>query len=628
MTNEKQLQRVLNKTARLEKIYDPYIFRSIAELEMEGWTCREHLRTPPADVAWKPMRVGDIWGGEWENLWLRGSYTVPEAFAGQPLYLRPRLGGWEGFLFLNDVPHAIFSNKYTFETHGNHYAARVTPGAAAGEEFRFALEFYAGHYIPGCQPYEDTGLRDCRHTYEKVELCLRDEEVLRFLIDLHVVNSLVRALPADSFRRGDLVRGLYDAMQLCSSDPENDPDWREGIRAATDRLAPLLAAKNADSAPITAVIGHSHMDTAWLWPVDETIRKCARTYANAVRLMDEYPEFTFFQSSAYHTEMIRRHYPALFEKIREKIASGQYENGGAVWVECDCNMVSGESMVRQFLWGQKYNEKHFGTRSNNFWLPDTFGYSAAIPQIMQKSDVRYFFTTKLSWNDTNVFPYDTFVWEGLDGSRVFTHFNATHCEPDPECLIRYTVGNADPDFTQESKQKCVSRRKIIAYGYGDGGGGPQFEHMELVRREADLDGCPRTAHRRVDEFAVEMEREAQNVPVHAGELYLELHRGTLTNRHQIKRNNRKAEQALHDLELLTVLDAVDRGVPADDRGIRTHMETLLKNQFHDILPGSSITRVHEESIAEMNEMILHEPSSMRRPDTLLDFSAYILRICL
>ncbi|MBR6748035.1 MAG: alpha-mannosidase [Clostridia bacterium] len=603
MTNEKQLQRVLNKAARLEKIYDPYLFRPVAEIGMEGWQTTEHLRTPPTGVEWKPLRAGDVWGGEWENLWLRGSYTVPEALKGQPLWLLPRLGGWEGFLFLNDLPHAIFTNKYTVETHGNHYAARVTAGAPAGETLRFDMEYYAGHYIPGCQPYEDTGLRDCRHTYEKVEICLRDEEVLRFLIDLRVINSLVRALPADSFRRGDLVRGLYDVTQLCSSDPENDPDWRSGIAAATERLQPLLAAKNADSAPITAVIGHSHMDTAWLWPVDETIRKCARTYANAVRLMDEYPEFKFFQSSAYHTEMIRRHYPALFEKIREKIHEGRYENGGAVWVECDCNMVSGESMVRQFLWGQKYNEKHFGTRSNNFWLPDTFGYSAAIPQIMQKSGVRYFFTTKLSWNDTNVFPYDTFIWEGLDGSRVFTHFNATHCEPDPECLTRYTVGNADPDFTQESKQKSVSRRKLIAYAYGDGGGGPQFEHMELVRREADLDGCPRTAHRRVDEFAEEMEREAQNVPVHAGELYLELHRGTLTNRHQIKRNNRKGEVTLHDLELLTVLDAVDRGVPADDTAIRPHMETLLKNQFHDILPGSSITRVHEESIAEMREMI-------------------------
>lgn len=603
MTQEKQLARVLNKAERLLKVYDHYLFTPVAELSMEGWECREHLRTPPEGVPYRPMKAGDKWGAEWTNLWLRGSYTVPAEQAGQPLYILPRLGGWEGFLFLNGVPHAIFTNKYTYETHGNHYAARVTPGAAAGETLRFDFEYYAGHYIPGCQPYEDTGLKDCSHVFEKVEIARRDEDVLRFVTDLRVVCSLLRALPADSFRRGDLMRGVYDVVGLCPADPEHMPDWRDGLLEADARLQPLLAAKNADSAPITAVIGHSHMDTAWLWPVDETIRKCARTYANAVRLMDEYPEYRFFQSSAYHTEMIRRHYPALFEKMREKIAEGRYEPGGAVFVECDCNMVSGESLVRQFLWGQKYNQKHFGIRSNNFWLPDTFGYSAAIPQIMRKSGVRYFFTTKLSWNDTNVFPYDTFWWEGLDGSRVFTHFNATHCEPEPATLLRYTVGNDDPNFTQESKNKHVSRRKLIAYGYGDGGGGPQFEHIEMVRREADLDGCPRTEHRSVAEFAEEMEREAHDVPVYAGELYLELHRGTLTNRHQIKRNNRKAEIALHDLELLTVLDAVARDVPADDTAIRPCMETLLKNQFHDILPGSSITRVHEECIAEMNALI-------------------------
>lgn len=603
MTQEKQLERVLHKAERLEKTYEPMIFTPLTQVPMEGFSCMEHYRTPPQDAPYRPMRPGDSWGAEWESLWLRGDYEIPAALAGQPLYILPRLGGWEGFLFLDGMPHAIFSNKYTTETHGNHYAARVTPGAPAGTRLHFDFEFYAGHYIPGSQPFEDTGLKDCRHTYERVDIAARDEDVLRFVIDLRVINSLVRALPQDSFRRGDLVRGLYDVVQLCTADPENDPNWRAGLRAATERLAPLLAAKNADSAPVTAVIGHSHMDTAWLWPVDETIRKCARTYANAVRLMEEYPEYRFFQSSAYHSELMRRHYPALFEQMKAQAAAGRYEPGGAVYVECDCNMVSGESLVRQFLWGQKYNQKHFGTQSDNFWLPDTFGYSAAIPQIMRGSGVRYFFTTKLSWNDTNVFPYDTFWWEGLDGSRVFTHFNATHCEPDPETLVRYTVGNADPAFTQESKQKQVSRRKLIAYGYGDGGGGPQFEHLELVRREADLDGCPRTAHRSVAEFAREMEREARDVPVHAGELYLELHRGTLTNRHQIKRNNRKAEVALHDLELLTVLDAVGRNAPADDATIRPHMETLLKNQFHDILPGSAITRVHEESIAEMGAML-------------------------
>lgn len=603
MTQEKQLARVLDKARRLEQVYEARIFNRLAEVPMEGYACREHLRQPPEGVAYHPMTAGETWGGEWNNLWLRGAYTVPEALAERPLYVLPRLGGWEGFLFLDGMPHAIFTHKYTYNTHGNHYVARVTPGAPAGTVIQLDFEYYAGHYIPGCDPFEDSGLKDCLHTYEGVYIAERDEEVLRFVMDLRVLNSLAKAMPQDSFRRGDIVRCLYDVTGLCPSAPDDADEWRSGMRAAIERMKPVLEAKNADSAPITAVVGHSHMDTAWLWPVDETIRKCARTYANAVRLMDEYPEYRFFQSSAYHTEMIRRHYPKLFEKMREKIAEGHYEPGGAVFVECDCNMVSGESLVRQFLWGQKYNQKHFGLRSNNFWLPDTFGYNAAIPQVMRKSGVRYFFTTKMSWNDTNLFPYDTFWWEGLDGSRVFTHFNATHCETDPETLLRYTVGNDDPTFTQETKHKHVSRRKLVAYGYGDGGGGPQFEHLELVRREHDLDGCPRTEHRSVGEFAEEMEREAQDVPTYAGELYLELHRGTLTNRHEIKRNNRKGEIALHDLEALTVLDAVGRDVPADDSAIRPLMETLLKNQFHDILPGSSITRVHEESIAEMHQMI-------------------------
>lgn len=603
MTQERQLARVLDKARRLEHIYEARIFHRLDEVPMRAFSCREHLRKPPADAAYHPIKAGDVWGGEWENLWLHGTYTVPAHLADRPLYVMPRLGGWEGFLFLDGTPHAIFTNKYTTETHGNHYVARITPGAPTGTALQLDFEYYAGHYIPGCAPFENSGLKDCRHTYEGVYIAERDEEILRFVMDLRVLNSLAKAMPQDSFRRGDVVRCLYDVVGLCPTAPDDADEWRSGLRAAIERMQPVLEAKNAASAPITAVIGHSHMDTAWLWPVDETIRKCARTYANAVRLMNEYPEYRFFQSSAYHTEMIRRHYPELFDKMREKIATGQYEPGGAVWVECDCNMVSGESLVRQFLWGQKYNQKHFGLRSNNFWLPDTFGYNAAIPQIMRGSGVRYFFTTKLSWNDTNIFPHDTFWWEGLDGSRVFTHFNATHCEPAPETLLRYTVGNDDPTFMQESKDKHVSRRKLIAYGYGDGGGGPQFEHLELVRREHDLDGCPRTEHRSVGEFAEEMERNAHDVPVHAGELYLELHRGTLTNRHEIKRNNRKGEVALHDLEGLTVLDAIERDVPADDTAIRPLMETLLKNQFHDILPGSSISRVHEESIAEMHRMI-------------------------
>jgi len=273
-----------------------------------------------------------------------------------------------------------------------------------------------------------------------------------------------------------------------------------------------------------------------------------------------------------------------------------------VWVECDCNITSGESMVRQFLWGQRFTRKYFDFTSNCFWLPDTFGYSAAIPQIMKGCCVDYFLTTKIDWNDTNVFPLDTFYWEGIDGTKVFTHFNRTHIWPDAEDLLTYVTG------TPENKHSCIKDRRvtdtrIISYGYGDGGGGPQFEMLEAARRCADLNGCPKSEHKLVGEAMKELESNAFEPDTYAGELYLELHRGTLTNQHVIKRNNRKAEFALRDLEIFTVNDAVKNNKTADSADIAPLYEKLLVNQFHDILPGTCIPRAHEESRAMTTALI-------------------------
>lgn len=273
-----------------------------------------------------------------------------------------------------------------------------------------------------------------------------------------------------------------------------------------------------------------------------------------------------------------------------------------MWVECDCNITSGESMVRQFLWGQRFTRKYFDFTSNCFWLPDTFGYSAAIPQIMKGCCVDYFLTTKIDWNDTNVFPLDTFYWEGIDGTKVFTHFNRTHIWPDAEDLLTYVTG------TPENKHSCIKDRRvtdtrIISYGYGDGGGGPQFEMLEAARRCADLNGCPKSEHKLVGEAMKELESNAFEPDTYAGELYLELHRGTLTNQHVIKRNNRKAEFALRDLEIFTVNDAVKNNKTADSADIAPLYEKLLVNQFHDILPGTCIPRAHEESRAMTTALI-------------------------
>lgn len=317
--------------------------------------------------------------------------------------------------------------------------------------------------------------------------------------------------------------------------------------------------------------------------------------------MDQYPEYKFVMSSAYHLEVIRRHYPKLFDRIAEKIKEGRYEPNGGVWVECDCNITGGEAMVRQFLWGQRYTRKHFGFTSNSFWLPDTFGYSAALPQIMQECGVEYFLTTKLSWNDTNTFPYETFWWEGIDGSKVFAHFNCTHCLPDPNEINRNHHGA--PGTTNFLHQKAVSDQRLIAYGYGDGGGGPQFEMVESSRRIKDLDGTPKTEHMLVGDFMDKLKAEAVNPNTYAGELYLELHRGTLTNQHIIKYNNRKAEIALHNLEALEVANAVKNNSIADDAPLHKLYEVLLVNQFHDILPGTCIPAAHDQNHEEMAKLL-------------------------
>ncbi len=316
--------------------------------------------------------------------------------------------------------------------------------------------------------------------------------------------------------------------------------------------------------------------------------------------MQQYPEYRFVQSSAYHLEMMRRHYPELFKQIQEAVKTGRYEPNGAVWVECDCNITSGESMVRQFLWGQKYTQKYFDFTSDCFWLPDTFGYSAAIPQIMKGCNVDYFLTTKLSWNDTTTFPYETFNWEGIDGTNVLVHFNTTHNWPEPQTLIHRTEGRGQVNSLQ---QKTVSDERLVSYGFGDGGGGPQFEMIEMAKRCKDLDGCPKAYHTSVSEFMQNLEKNVVNPNTYAGELYLELHRGTLTNQHQIKRNNRKAEIAIRNAEILTVAKAVKENQVASDEKIRPLLETLLVNQFHDILPGTCIQTAHEQSHRETTAVI-------------------------
>lgn len=603
MMNQPQIERMLSKLKQLEETLDPYIFEKQDELTVLKYETADTLSAVPVDDGcYHAVTKGQEWGGERMYCWFKSEYTVPKALANQPIYIYPRFGGYEALLFVDGVPYGNFAYKLSMVGHGNHYCDLLCLNPKPEQKLDIAIEGYAGHNFPGTQPFEVIEQRTLRYSYESIDICTKNQDIADFIYDLRTLNELARSMDKSSFRRADVVNCLARVHEIVYYSPEHTEKavWRAALAAARDIMKPCLEAKNSDSAPKAALIGHSHMDTAWLWDISETIKKCARTYSNQLAFMDQYPEYKFVQSSAYHLELMRRHYPTLFEKLKARIAEGRYEPNGAVWVECDCNITGGESMVRQFLWGQRYTQKHFGYTSDAFWLPDTFGYSAAIPQIMKGSRVKYFLTTKMTWNDTTKFPYETFNWEGIDGSRAFVHLNCTHNWPTPETLIGRTEGQGQGNFIQ---QKTVADSRLISYGFGDGGGGPEFEMIEMARRCEDLEGCPKAQHTTVSAFMQKLESEAVNPNTYTGELYLELHRGTLTNQHTIKRNNRKAELAIRNAELLTCFNALADGAPASDSEIHPLLETLLVNQFHDILPGTCIQTAHEQSEREMAEVI-------------------------
>ena len=597
MLNNPQISKLIGKIERFKDLIEPMIFEKVDEVDFSAFVTSDRLHDIPSDDKFSPIEKGFTWYGKDSYCWYKGKYTVPENLEGKDLFIKPHMQGYEALLFVNGRTMGTFATKIAYTGHGNHYCDMIKKNAVCGDELNIIIEYYGGHDNPGNHPCENITIKDYNFSYNGADICTKNTEIQEYYFDLLAVLQLAQALPDDNFMKGFAVNALYEVHKKVHYLLE-DCDYKtfiKGIRDSAADLKKVLNMKSQDSAPFIGLIGHSHMDTAWLWHVGETEKKVTRTYANALALMEQYPEYMFVQSSACHSDMIRKNYPELFERIQEKVREGRYEPNGGVWVECDCNITSGESMIRQFLWGQRFTKKYFDYVSDCFWLPDTFGYSAAIPQIMKGCGINYFLTTKMSWNDTNDFPYETFNWVGLDGTSVLTHFNRTHLNPDVKSTIRETK-----DWI---RQKSVSNKRFIAYGFGDGGGGPSFEMIENAKRIADLDGVGKSKHMTVSDFMKDLEATAVNPNTYKGELYLELHRGTLTNQHTIKRNNRKSEIALRELEILTVNEAVKNKTAASEEKIAPLYESLLINQFHDILPGTCIHRAHKESREQTHKLI-------------------------
>ena len=478
------------------------------------------------------------------------------------------------------------------------YTLFICKNARAGETYDLAFELYCGHKKLGCDPWEHYGDNKYRvgdeftQTYRNIKIVKVNKDIYRCLVDLKIALQLARLEKTDfiQLKAHQLLEKAYPFL-VQDVDDHTVEEISEGAAKVSEILAPLFEKNGGDETRgYVGMLGHSHMDTAWLWPAEETIRKCARTYSMALEIMDNYPDYTFIQSSALHTDWMREYYPQIFEGIKKRVAEGRYEPNGGVWVECDCNITGGESMIRQFLYGQRFTQKYLNYRSDSFWLPDTFGYNAAIPQIMQGCGCKYFYTTKIEWNDLNRFPDDTFIWRGIDGSEVLTHFTTIATLPMPQ-----TVDNA---IRHRVYDKKLNNMKLNTYGFGDGGGGPTFTQLEMLERTLGLPGLPVSESTTASAFMHKLEKKKDPLHVHDGELYLEAHRGTLTSMHDIKRYNRQAEKAVRDFEMMNVL-ANEPVNPDRDRLIKI----MLKNQFHDILPGTCVHVVYERCFPEMKKMI-------------------------
>ena len=582
------------KIAQLQATYERLRFRSVAGVTMAIAETREHHRAMPENLEWRAAVEGELWGEAWGTAWFRGEATVPESLDGEAVLLRARTGGPEALLFVDGVARGSFDP--------NHPVRTMDPAATGGRTYAIALEAYAGHDFPGVHPSHTEGSADGvvyvrreDRRYGGVELVVERKDVSAFTFALRALRGLVESLDANSLRRGEIEHAFGDLYRIVWARPEETEEalWRGAIEEAMAIIRPLLARGNGPTTPTMDIVGHSHIDTAWLWTVAETHRKLARTYSSVLALMDEYPEFRFTQSAAYHYEKCRELYPEVFARVAARVAEGRWEVNGAMYVEPDCNIPSGESFVRQCLVGQRSYRAMFGKMTDALWQPDVFGYSAALPQILRGAGVSYFLTTKLGWNDTNRFPYDTFWWQGIDGTKILAHFNEMQGEIDPAILTR--LWNAVP-------HKDVQNRRLVGFGWGDGGGGPTAEMIEMARLCADLEGCPKASYKSVSESMRGMAVDLRALPLWVGELYLELHRGTLTSIAAVKRLNRLCELALRDAEFALTLAALDGAAYPRER-LLLLWKGLLVNQFHDILPGSSIAAVNDQAIAELSGVL-------------------------
>lgn len=586
------------------------IYEPLEVISLEFFETSEYLSPMEArQREFRPVEPGFTWGKTWEYGWFCGKIRIPERAAGKKVVLRLAPGG-ESTLFING--RAFGTYRADWLSNPMHYYEDniLTSCARGGEEYDLLFETYAGHYYPECPEggcatgpvlpgsYQDPLKEGSRRTLGECTFGIFHEEAYQLLMDVRTLSSLMDVLDPTSLRAAKIARAL-ERFTLAVDFEQPGEDRTKSYLEGRKVLRESLAAKNGSTAPVFYAIGHAHLDLAWLWPMAETYRKTARTFAAQLRLLDEYPDYKYIQSQPAAYEMCRKYYPELFERIKEAVKEGRWIPEGAMWVEPDTNMPSGESLIRQCLYGKAYFRKEFGTDSRILWLPDSFGYTGSLPQILKGCGVDYLVTQKIFWtyNDAEEFPYHYFTWEGTDGSRV-TAFLPTdyNYKTDPAAVC---------ETWRKRRQVQDLDAFLMPFGYGDGGGGPARDYIEFCEREKDLEGMPKVRMASPLEFFEDMKNEGGPVNTYVGELYFQAHRGTYTTQAKTKKNNRRAEFALHNLELWKAAASLSGN--GSEKEMLPDTESLWKelllHQFHDILPGSGIERVYKEADARVKAVI-------------------------
>jgi len=534
-------------------------------------------------VVQHPVSKGQEWGENFQTGWFHLVGVVPAEWRGKPVYGRLNIGG-EGLVYsASGEPLASISMHSVWQPGFKRDRFLVIESAHGGETVDLWIEATAAQLF-GLQLQRDPALQNpqrfghYRPAIQDLSLALFREDVWRLHNDCRLLDRLMRSLSDRSVRRARILQALMQSI-----DRFNETD--QGVECARKALQPELQKPASASDLHTTAVGHAHLDTAWLWPLGETVRKCGRTFLTQAMLLEKYPDYVFGASMPQHYVFCQQRYPAVYERVKKLVAKGRWEPQGGMWVEADCNLIGGESMVRQILHGKGFFRDEFGIDVRHLWLPDVFGYSANLPQILKKSGITTMVTQKLCWNRFNRFPHHAFNWRGIDGSEVVVHFP-------PEDTYNSELSPAALRYAQENfEERAVLDEFLTLFGIGDGGGGPTEEMIETGLKLHDLEACPQVRFGPAQPFLDRLAEHKEKLKTWTGELYFELHRGTLTTQAFNKKMNRRLELRLRELEVLF------SGLPLADypqSDLDRLWKSLLLLQFHDILPGSSIGQVYAD----------------------------------